>query len=152
MAAQLKTKFEVHEHAFVSGPRRGGKLVHSHEGGNFTPHEHPNTGPGCYTIDKHEWAQKTGLRGGGTKKFTAKPSGEQLPTIPRAPAIFDVFVMDSALHASRVDGKLHGEHECDGKEGCGAISAGTATAERMQLGFGLSARVHDLRSRRKVAL
>lgn len=74
-------QFEVHEHCYVSGPRANGayyKFSHSHEGGD-QPHQHPNTGPASYTIDKDEWFRATGLRGGGLKKFTTRPTGEQLP-------------------------------------------------------------------------
>lgn len=80
--------FEVHTHSFISGPRSGGHyekgawhtgtFSHSHEGGNVG-HAHPDTGPACFTIDKDDWYRSTGLRGGGRKKFTAKPSGEQFP-------------------------------------------------------------------------
>ena len=86
-------RFEVHEHSYVSGPNAGRfvipagkttgayvKLVHSHEGGD-EPHQHPNTGPATYTIDKDAWFRSTGLRGGGRKKFTSKPTGEQLPIV-----------------------------------------------------------------------
>lgn len=84
----MKGRLEVHEHSFVSGPRSGGhyennawhtgKFSHSHEGGD-KPHCHENTGPSSYVIDKDDWFRATGLRGGGRKKFTAKPSGEQMP-------------------------------------------------------------------------
>jgi hypothetical protein len=84
--------FEVHEHSFISGPRRG-RISHSHEGGNAW-HEHPDTGPASYTIDKDDWFKATGLRGGGRKKFTPKPTGEQLPTIPRIGDFFRVVIMD----------------------------------------------------------
>lgn len=83
-------KLEVHEHSFIRGPRSrwagtdAGRLIHSHEGGD-QPHSHPDTGPASYTIDKDEWFQATGLRGGGRKKFTATPNGEQFEVIPRAP-------------------------------------------------------------------
>lgn len=69
---------EIHEHWFVRGGRP--PIAHSHEGGSV-PHQHPQTGPAGYTIDKDEWLRATGLRGGGRKKFTAKPNGEQLPII-----------------------------------------------------------------------
>jgi hypothetical protein len=83
---------EVHTHSFTSGQRVGGhyecnghqttwhtgSITHSHEGGNVA-HSHEDMGPACYTIDKDEWYRSTGLRGGGRKKFTVKPSGEQFP-------------------------------------------------------------------------
>lgn len=81
---------EVHKHTFVSGRRahghnlegawETGTFSHSHAGGN-TPHQHPETGPAAYTIDKDAWLRATGMRGGGRKKFTAKPSGEQFPIV-----------------------------------------------------------------------
>jgi hypothetical protein len=85
----MTKSLEVHEHTYVSGPRaNGGKYIggkwqkstfsHSHEGGNIR-HQHVATGPATYTIDKDAWFRSTGLRGGGRKKFTAKPTGEQLP-------------------------------------------------------------------------
>jgi hypothetical protein len=95
--ARAPKNLEVHRHSFISGPRAywafphpSREVVHSHEGGD-TPHEHPDTGPACYTIDKDDWFRTTGLRGGGRKKFTARPSGEQLPLIPREPMTFDVI-------------------------------------------------------------
>jgi hypothetical protein len=84
--------FEVHAHAFVSGPRRNGgyygrdrhwlptTFSHSHDGGD-RPHQHPETGPATYTIDKDEWFKATGLRGGGRKTFTKRPTGEQFPIV-----------------------------------------------------------------------
>lgn len=74
----MKTQktLEVHEHWRVSGPSH--HLHHSHEGGD-APHQHHQYGPASYTIDKDEWLKATGLRGGGRKSFTAKPTGEQLP-------------------------------------------------------------------------
>lgn len=85
-AKQTKTRLEVHEHCFIRGERARfaglamGKLVHSHEGGDV-PHQHPDTGPGSYTIDKDEWMRATGLKGGGKKRFTPKPNGEQPPIV-----------------------------------------------------------------------
>jgi hypothetical protein len=86
----MTKSLEVHAHSFVRGPRSGGHyerdgwhtgtFSHSHEGGDV-PHEHQDCGPATYTIDKDEWARETGLRGGGRKKFTAKPSGEQMPIV-----------------------------------------------------------------------
>ncbi|MCC8949322.1 hypothetical protein H8A97_30525 [Bradyrhizobium sp. Arg62] len=73
-------KLEVHEHTIISGPRanRGLSIVHSHEGGS-EPHQHPHTGPASYTIDRDEWLKATGMCGGGRKRFTKTPEGEQLP-------------------------------------------------------------------------
>lgn len=84
-STQPTKSLEVHEHCFISGPRArwafpdpSRKLVHSHDGGDV-PHKHADTGPGAYTIDKDEWFRETGLRGGGRKKFTKRPTGEQFP-------------------------------------------------------------------------
>jgi hypothetical protein len=82
-AKQASVRLEVHEHCFIHGARArhvGSKLVHSHAGGDV-PHKHPDTGPGSYTIDKDEWARVTGLKGGGRKRFTPRPSGEQFPNV-----------------------------------------------------------------------
>lgn len=85
--------FEVHEHSYVSGRRANGgcygkdgkwqtsSFSHSHPGGDIR-HQHVDTGPATYTIDKDEWYRATGLKGGGRKKYTAKPVGEQLPIEP----------------------------------------------------------------------
>lgn len=77
-----ETKLEVHEHSIISGPRacRGERVIHSHAGGD-APHQHPDTGPASYIIDKDDWLRETGLSGGGRKSFTAAPTGEQLPTV-----------------------------------------------------------------------
>src|SRR5690606_38998209 len=92
--AMAKRKYEVHTHAIISGPNANkswcNKITHSHEGGD-TPHEHEHAGPACYTIDKDEWFRATGLKGGGRKKFTARPDGPQLPLIPREPITFEVI-------------------------------------------------------------
>lgn len=74
---------EVHEHSIVSGPRaqRGECITHSHVGGD-RPHQHPHTGPGAYTIDRDDWRRATGGgAGGGRKRFTDTPDGEQLPIV-----------------------------------------------------------------------
>lgn len=89
-------KLEVHEHCIIRGPRANrwdSKFEHSHDGGDV-PHTHPDTGPGSYTIDKDEWARATGLKGGGRKKFTAAPSGEQHEFIARTAeeSAFEVLV------------------------------------------------------------
>jgi hypothetical protein len=90
-APRRKSNYEVHTHHFVSGPRsragygtegkwRETKFSHSHRGGSLA-HAHPHTGPASYTIDKDAWFKATGLRGGGRKKFTEQPTGEQLPLV-----------------------------------------------------------------------
>lgn len=81
---------EVHEH-WRSG-RRGyrfdpatrdttwvddTRLTHSHEDGS-SGHRHPETGCALLTIDKDAWKAATGLKGGGRKTYTTRPSGEQL--------------------------------------------------------------------------
>lgn len=83
--------YEVHEHVFIGGPRANGvfdasrqkttsHFEHSHADG-AAAHSHPDAGPACFTIDKDEWFMATGLKGGGRKKFTKKPSGDQLDYI-----------------------------------------------------------------------
>lgn len=90
-----RPQFEVHRHTFVSGPRANGHyerdgqwhtgtFSHSHDGGHVG-HEHPHTGPACYTIDKDDWFRTTGLRGGGRKTFTPQPTGEQFPIVALTP-------------------------------------------------------------------
>lgn len=88
----MKGKFEVHEHTYVSGPNRPGKqFSHSHFGGNG-PHTHQDTGPSVFTIDRDDWRRATGYGSArGRKKFTAEPSGPQLPAIPHN-ADFEVIV------------------------------------------------------------
>ncbi|HEY3495343.1 MAG TPA: hypothetical protein VGK73_11680 [Polyangiaceae bacterium] len=122
-----KPKLEVHEHCYVTGPNAHNsvryKFEHSHEGGDV-PHVHEDsvhrTGPGCYTIDKDDWFRRTGLRGGGRKKFTSKPSGVQLPVVRvDPPKIRVVIVGDAGAAAAR------------GCEGPGADPI-----HRMQLAFG----------------
>jgi hypothetical protein len=79
----VKNKLEVHEHSIISGPRSrmSAKIVHSHEGGDV-PHQHPDTGPASYTIDKDDWFRASGgAIGGGRKRFTKEPEGEQLPHV-----------------------------------------------------------------------
>lgn len=131
-AGAAKGKLEVHEHCIISGPRAhrtgnwpagmGYKFAHSHEGGNV-PHEHPNTGPASYTIDKDEWLRATGLRGGGRKKFTVKPNGEQFPYVEREPMTFEIIIVGDGGRAASG----------------GAEGPGVAPAARMTLGFGMKA-------------
>jgi hypothetical protein len=93
--------FEAHTHCFVSGPRSrfcSAEIEHSHENGSI-PHEHPDTGPGSYTIDSDEWFQMTGyeLPVRRKKKFTKKPIGEQLPFVASTPEqqAFQIIVGDN---------------------------------------------------------
>lgn len=129
IAAPKKSGLEVHEHCFIRGPRSCfagtsiGRLVHSHEGGDI-PHQHPDTGPASYTIDKDDWLRTTGLRGGGRKKFTTKPIGEQFARIEleKWQTEFEVIVWPPPP-----DFKGQG--------------AGIAPAARMVLAFGMKAKV-----------
>lgn len=96
-APKPKKKLELHRHCFINGLRARQswrhKFEHSHEGGD-EPHEHPDTGPASYTIDKDDWFRATGLTGGGRKKFTVKPSGEQFPFVATDNEPFEVILMD----------------------------------------------------------
>lgn len=125
-------KLEVHEHCVIRGPRanRSGPgwpvgqdstIEHSHDGGNI-PHSHPDTGPASYTIDKDEWLRATGMRGGGRKKFTPTPAGEQFEFIPRTAEerAFEVIACDPPAPPGFV-----GE------------GGGLSAAARMALAFGL---------------
>lgn len=73
----MNNRLEVHRHTFISGPRSGQTIEHSHEGPKG--HQHADMGPATYTICRNEWFAATGLRGGGVKKYSAKPKGEQFP-------------------------------------------------------------------------
>lgn len=79
-----RAQLEVHTHSIIRGQRANifgrNTITHSHEGGDM-PHRHPDTGPASYTIDKDEWFRATGMRGGGRKKFTISPEGEQFPIV-----------------------------------------------------------------------
>lgn len=117
---------ETHEHCYITGPNSRfagsarGRLTHSHDGGD-KPHVHEDaaqrTGCGSYTIDKDEWFKRTGLRGGGHKKFTRKQTGVQMPLIAiGAPQIRVVIVGDGGAAVAR-----------------GASGAGESPVVRMQL-------------------
>lgn len=84
MKQNIDKRLEVHRHTYISGPNAGHPsrrdVFHSHEGGD-NPHQHLDTGPATYTIDKDDWFRTTGLRGGARKKFTAKPTGPQLQRV-----------------------------------------------------------------------
>lgn len=123
----MTTKLEVHEHSYVAG---GGNFSHSHEGGN-APHQHPGTGPACFTIDKDRWQQLTGYNGGGRKKFTAKPTGMQMPIVELEDwqRTFDVIVDESSCRRFVAEAKGRG-HEVTGPGG--------TTVHRMALGFGMT--------------
>lgn len=115
-------RFEMHEHHFITGPRAlagRSKFSHSHEGGS-RGHKHPDCGPAALTIDQDEWARATGLRGGGRKTFTAKPTGEQMPYVERTKeeSTFEVVIVG------------------DGEPGL----AVTGAAARMRLAFDMEQR------------
>lgn len=106
--------YEVHEHCFVSGPRAKVAPVsftHSHEGGD-RPHRHPDTGSATYTIDKDEWRRQTGMVGGGRKKFTKRPTGEQLPLVTLTPeeTHFEVIGFDPPNVPTGFKGTGSGTH------------------------------------------
>lgn len=118
-----KLRLEIHEHHFVSGPHTKGfvqKFSHSHAGGEI-PHQHPDTGPSAYTIDKDEWRKATGLRGGGRKEFSAKPTGEQMQWMP---------LTYEQSHFTVVAGGVSTIHEMGGAVG--------QTAHRMIQAFGMT--------------
>lgn len=118
-----EVQYEVHEHAYIRG--RVGSFFHSHEGGD-QPHQHADTGPACYTIDRDEWRRATGASGGGRKKFTRKPEGTQLPSLALEPwqTTFEVIVFDRPAWQR--------------SEGPGVLPIA-----RMIQAFRMAARVHD---------
>ena len=124
-------RLEVHEHTYVSGPNANRspcrKVVHSHADGT-RPHQHPDTGPATYTIDKDEWFSKTGLIGGGRKKYTASPSGEQLPIVELEDwqRSFDIIIDEESLE------RFHRESASP------VTGPGLAPAFRMILGHGMT--------------
>lgn len=129
MASKQATgTLETHEHCIISGPNANkswlNKFTHSHEGGD-KPHVHNDgtheTGPGAYTIDKDEWRARTGMIGGGRKKFTTKPIGPQMPLVRTdAPTMKIVIVGDGGAAAGR-----------------GASGPGLAVVDRLQLSLGM---------------
>jgi hypothetical protein len=115
-------RLEVHTHLYISGRYAGGAYVpgvwplerrksvtHSHENGS-TAHQHEDTGPASYTIDKDQWFRATGLRGGGRKKFTAKPTGLQLPRVELEDwqKSFTVIVDEESCRRMTADGTIGG--------------------------------------------
>lgn len=127
---------EVHSHCIISGPLANiigrNEIIHSHEGGDGS-HEHPNCGPSSYTIDKDDWFRLTGgMDGGGRKKFTRQPTGEQLPLVPRTAeqSQFEVII-------------------CDPPDNFGGQGAGISPVARMLLGCKMNVvRIADHRRRR----
>lgn len=73
-------RLEVHEHSRIHDG--GGRVNHSHADG-APGHHHFGTGPATFTIDKDDWQQQTGLKGGGRKRFTTRPVGPQLTVTKR---------------------------------------------------------------------
>lgn len=115
----MKARLEVHQHTIISGAGTGCHIQHSHEGGDV-PHQHANTGPATYTIDKDQWRLATGLKGGSRKRFTAKPTGPQL----------DRVELEEWQKSFRIiEGPRSEAHIGQG--------GGLATAARMVLGFGM---------------
>lgn len=144
MTKSAQPSYEVHEHIFVSGPRSNGMFIqktqkttshfsHSHPGGD-QPHRHEHTGPASYTIDQDDWFRATGTRGaaGSRKRYTAKPSGEQLPIreLEDWQKSFKVVV-------------------CDPPPGFVGTGGGDLAAARMALTFRMRPRVIDGRRRKR---
>jgi hypothetical protein len=77
-------RLEVHDHSYVAGPRSGdpatSRFSHAHQRGD-QPHQHPDTGPAAYTIDRDEWYAATGLHGGGRRAFVRRPTGTRLERV-----------------------------------------------------------------------
>jgi len=133
-------RLEVHRHTFVSGPRSRGMFIpkthrttsdcsHSHAGGS-EPHQHPDTGPATYVIDRDEWARATRFCGGGRKTYTARPIGEQMPRVEldEWQKSFEVIICDPPK-----------EYRGEGP--------GIALAERLVQQFRMTYTVTDKRSR-----
>lgn len=100
---RMPAALEMHSHCIISGPRANiigrNEVLHSHEGGGVS-HGHPDCGPSSYTIDKDDWFRLTGgMSGGGRKKFTRQPSGEQLPIVSRTAEQnqFEVIICDPPI-------------------------------------------------------
>jgi hypothetical protein len=90
---------EVHEHSYIDRNDRRSDIEHSHGGGD-RPHRHAHCGPAHYTIDRDEWARTTGLKGGGRKRYTAAPTGPQMPAVEIEPEenTFRVVFVDDYEH------------------------------------------------------
>lgn len=128
-------QLEVHEHCYIRGPHAnrasGYKFSHSHADGERV-HGHPDCGPASFTIDKDEWLRATGLKGGGRKKFTPEPTGEQLP-------IEELADWQKSFEVVLVDGPPPEESEC---------GPGISPIQRMVQTFGMSYMVRDERPAR----
>ena len=150
-------RFEVHEHSYVSGPNArwaspGNRLEHSHADGS-TGHQHPDTGPAAFTIDKDEWYAATGMKGGGRKAYTKVPSGPQLERVELEPwqTTFEVVFCDTytpehmrsagiseaehAQHRAEFEAAERGEIPSSRK---GKPGRGGAAVARMALGFDMT--------------
>lgn len=137
----MKGRLEVHEHSYTSGQRANGgcyvggvwmtsRFAHSHEGGD-QPHQHEHTGPASYTIDKDDWFRATGARGGSKKRYTTKPTGDQMP----------IRELEDWQKSFRVI-------VCDPPTDFKGTGAGDLAAARMMLTFRMRAHVIDGRKRR----
>jgi hypothetical protein len=124
--APVVARLEIHRHANI---HRSGEIIHSHDEG-ARPHQHAGYGPATYTIDKDEWARATGLKGGGRKKFSAAPTGQQLPIVELESwqRSFEIIVDEESL------ARFHRQHP-------GATGGGEMTAARMILGSRMTATV-----------
>src|SRR5258706_5701767 len=91
---------EVHGHSWITGPHanHGLRIEHSHQEGSYS-HRHPDTGPAGFTIDKDEWYAATGMRGGGRKRYTPRPIGQQLEWIEPEHRTFKVVFVDNGYTA-----------------------------------------------------
>ena len=130
--------YQVHEHARLNESREWRQhFKHSHADGE-RGHLHPATGPGFY--------------GYGKRKFAKRLNGEQHPYVerPAEDAFFDVFICDGAL-VPTADGKgLRPLTDDDIENGVPGLEdvEGTDVVLRMERRFDLTARFHDLRTRR----
>jgi hypothetical protein len=82
-ATRARPRLEVHAHSYIRGPLatwRTMNFEHAHEAGD-TGHQHPDTGPASFTIDRDDWYAATGLRGGGRKTFARTPTRPQLERV-----------------------------------------------------------------------
>lgn len=129
---------EVHEHCYLGEERRS-DIEHSHEGG-ARPHWHQHCGPAHYTIDKDEWLRATGLKGGGRKKFTAKPTGPQLPIVPIAPEenTFRVIFVDEYTDGHQSAGISPEDFALMRRDFVENMAAGAHAIERMKQSFGMT--------------
>lgn len=171
-------RFEVHAHSYVRGPHAqgghshadgrwcDGKFEHSHEDGSRT-HEHPDTGPAGFTIDKDDWYAATHMRGGGRKRYTAAAKGEQFAYVERDPSLltFKVIFDDGGFtdeiarstgmsetewtrHRDEFKAAAEGSPPAvaDGEPGEGGAGEGGAAVANVALTFGLTP-IYEYRKR-----